>query len=662
MRRKDLAFVDKASYIADLPANPPEIDLSSSGFAYMRTRDLAFVDKTSYIADLLCSTKTRHALFVRPRRFGKSLTLEIMAQLLRAGELPAGVAAWGGYKPVDVDTMFKGLAVYDRLKGEDPSDEVLHRAHFVIHLSLVTASTGSEVEADILSQLDEIARAAFGDEVGDRVLSQKTPGGALRTLLSEVPKGVPTAVLVDEYDATIVQDLGEGNWDAADTAIELLRSLLAGSKAAGDRADVDRFVMTGIARLTHTLLASGATTFNDITADPMLCRAIGFRREEIAATFSDKLKHMRVAARSAPPFTIGVDSAARSAEEVSLDALEWWFDGYCFDGKTTCFNPIGVLQTLHKGKLQDTILEASTSDDWLGLKAHELVNELWQQDTVQPRMAPAHNIDMADFANKSVNVRALLAQIGLLTLQPDAALPDANSAGGMNDAALGAGKGKNTGTGSLLYQVPNEYARLSLQAMMSTALPGVQLGTHVPTLIDSLKRFDAREFEAVVKTVLQALPYGLLAKAKPETPRSEAPFHAALWALLHCCVPVNVASVLVTTATEEDVQSGRANIVIKFARQPVVWILELGFDSAAAVPRDDSAATLEQARTYAAAYSVKGVEVVCCAVNVSKVPAASTGDTAAPVYAAELCWEVVQHSGNNDGPWTKGLPSAPAAG
>ena len=38
----------------------------------------------------------RRAFFARPRKFGKSLTRDVAAQMLAAGALPPGVAPWAG--------------------------------------------------------------------------------------------------------------------------------------------------------------------------------------------------------------------------------------------------------------------------------------------------------------------------------------------------------------------------------------------------------------------------------------------------------------------------------------------------------------------------------------------------------------------------------------
>ena len=135
----------------------------------MRARNKPFVDKTGAIAELLLQPRLSHrVIFTRPRKFGKSLTLDMMSAILAAGTLPRGVQPWPGYEPVDVEALFGGprpLAVYERLKDGRP---LLHAPHFVVHLSLGTAPSGTLVHDVIRSEL-----ALYARRVGGAALEQK---------------------------------------------------------------------------------------------------------------------------------------------------------------------------------------------------------------------------------------------------------------------------------------------------------------------------------------------------------------------------------------------------------------------------------------------------------------------------------------------------------
>ena len=122
-----------------------------------------------------------------------------MRWMLAAGELPEGVRPWPGYQPVNVEALFEGLRVYERLREQDPYlGGLLQQARFVILLGLGDATSGAELRATIISKLAGIAGDAFGEEIRVDVLASIDPGAALSRVIRKVPAGVPVAVLVDE--------------------------------------------------------------------------------------------------------------------------------------------------------------------------------------------------------------------------------------------------------------------------------------------------------------------------------------------------------------------------------------------------------------------------------------------------------------------------------
>ena len=414
---------------------PPAIALDSASFAALRARRDAFVDKTDAIAELLAGDVGMHrrsrAFFARPRKFGKSLTLDVAATMLAAGELPTGVMPWPGYKPVDVDAAFGGLAVHARLLAGDPSLRgLLRRAHFVIKLGLGGATTGAGLRGRLVSKLAGIAGAAFGDALKKEVLKTAFPDDAISILLHAVPRDVPVALLVDEYDAAIIQDVVKSRWAAADDGVEALRSLLVTTKSRVTGARIERCLVTGVARFARTSLFSGANNFADMTDSPLLSRVLGFSEAEIRGTFPAEL------ARLAAGLGVGVDGAVAE--------LARWYNGYCYDGATSAFNPYAVLAALEAGAITECELGAASGTNWLGLVPGSVVTGLAEELLKAGAPAVKMSVDIASIIEaRRVHVVPLLLQTGLLSLVP-----------GQSD----------------LCRPPNEYARRSLQLMAATAL------------------------------------------------------------------------------------------------------------------------------------------------------------------------------------------------
>jgi hypothetical protein len=245
--------------------------LDSMEFPTLRSRGSAFVDKTGAIADLLgmMHTKSR-VFFARPRKFGKSLTLSIAAEMLAAGPLPKDLKPWPGYKAVDIPALFGGLQVHERLqRGDATLRGLLQCPHFVVKLSLGGATSGTELRQSIIREVAAIAGLAFDKALKAEILSTQNPCDALGVLVDAVPSAVPVALLVDEYDAAIIEDVSEGRWHAADAGVEALRSLAMATKSLDFGSRIERCLITGVARFARTSLFTGANNFTDLTGHPL---------------------------------------------------------------------------------------------------------------------------------------------------------------------------------------------------------------------------------------------------------------------------------------------------------------------------------------------------------------------------------------------------------
>ena len=571
------------------PHRPParrlqSIALSSPDFLTLRAGGAAYVDKTGAIADLLnahAPGDAHRAFFARPRKFGKSLTLDVASTMLAAGELPAGAAAWPGFVPVDVDAAFSGLAVHARLRARDPSlRSLLRRAHFVVKLGLGGAMSGAKLEVAIFDELASIAGSAFGDAVEAKVRQQGTPAGALRALVSAVPRGVPVALLVDEYDAAVIQDVVKGRWAAADDGIAALRSLLMATKAPDVGARIERCLVTGVARFARTSLFSGANNFVDMTDSPLLSRALGFSEAEIRGTFPVEL------ARLAASLDTDVDGA--------VAALARWYNGYCFDGETPTFNPFPVLRALQVGAITEREMAAASGTNWLGLAPGAVVAGLAEERLAGVR-ADTTDLDIGELEARRVRVVPLLLQTGLLSLvrgQPSLARP------------------------------PNEYARRSLQRMVETALaapPEALAG-----FAAALRERDRAAFEAATRLLFEQLPRTLFKRAVEDERGAlrESVYHAALFGALTACAPPGV-----DVQPQAPTHRGIADIIVRFAgagagaapsAAAALWVLEVGMGGTS-----DAAAKLQQPQAYARAVTAEA-QVHCCAILIAEVQPASS--------------------------------------
>ena len=559
------------------------IALASPSFPEIRAGGAALVDKTSAIADLLnCAPPgdAHRVFFARPRKFGKSLTLSIAAEMLAAGALPQGVAPWPGYAPADARALFGGLQVHERLlRGDASLGSLLQRPHFVVKLGLGDAGSGAQLDGAIKDSIAAVADRAFGEALGAKVRRMTTPSGALGALVGAVPSAVPVALLVDEYDAAIIQDVSEGDWAAADMGMEALRSLAVSTKSLHFGSRIERCLITGVARFPLFSLFSGANNFADLTGDPLLSRVLGFSEAEIRATFPEEL------ARLAGGLGTDVDGAVAQ--------LAHWYNGHCFDGATLCFNPFPVLSALRAGVITQREMQAASGTNWLGLTPGDLVHSLAAELGRGTRSGSPASFDIADLDRRRVRAVPLLLQTGLLTVEP--------------------GQVQRC-------HPPNEYARASLQAMLTSALAGEdgwqQCTLEFAALFSSLSKRSPAAFSDAAAQILRRVPGAMLKGSKAAGGSGgvrESGYHAALAGALVAGAPLGVRVEL-----EASSMSGRADIVVRFGGG-LAWVLEIG------VGRAGGTEKLLQAQAYGCDQSES--EVLCCSVVVApQVSASAAGD------------------------------------
>jgi hypothetical protein len=297
-----------------------------------------------------------------------------------------------------------------------------------------------------------------------------------------------------------------------------------------------------------------------MTDDPLLSRVLGFSEAEIRDAFPTELARLG-------------DSLASDAEGAVAE-LTRWYNGYSFDGSTSCFNPYPVLVALLEGTITERELDGASGTDWLSLTPGDVTVSL-AQELAGGLLADVARVDIADLKARSVRAVPLLLQTGLLSLV--------------------VGKPAQC-------RAPNEYARRSLQHMVSNAL--VQGPAALAPLAVALRARDRAAFSTATTLLFEQIPRTLFKTSKGDVRPREAVYHAALFSALKATAPPNVdVQIQVSSAR------GLADIVITFSDAPhaAAWVIEVGLGSKAA-------AKLPQAQQYAQALGVS--DVSCCAIVV----------------------------------------------
>ena len=362
-------------------------DISSTGsFIDFTLENFIYVDKTEYIPKIV---KLKRVFISRPRRFGKSLTLDTIATLFETG----------------VEPYFKGTWIYD--KWTEPTYPVL-RLNFLNFDKNSIEKFNNKLNSKIteFAELNHVTTFKEKEEAEDSI------DHLLEQLRLENRKIV---ILIDEYDCQMTANIN--NETLYKQFQEKIKSFYANIK---DKFAIKFLGITGVTRLKDVSIFSVGSDINDITNDSAYSQMIGFTRDEIKKYYIDYLK---LAASYENNCT--VDNVTEAQIESLLDRLAKNYDGYCFDEfyKKKVFSTWSVNKFFKSAVSNKFVYFGEYWYDNGGLpsilvnylKTHEL-NSFDYLNKENPITIPVN-----DFLNPTslttINQNVLMCQTGYLTLR-----------------------------------------------------------------------------------------------------------------------------------------------------------------------------------------------------------------------------------------------------
>ncbi len=362
-------------------------DISSTGsFINFYLNNYIYVDKTQYIRDLI---KLERVFISRPRRFGKSLTLDTIATLFETG----------------VEPYFKGTWIYD--KWTEPTYPVL-RLNF---LDL------DKYSLEHFKQKLNAIISSFARDINVKNYEEKVePEDTIYFLLDELRKEKrQIVILIDEYDCQMTANIN--NETLYKQFHEKIKSFYATIK---NKWPIKFLGITGVTRLKDEEIFSIGSDIRDITNASAYSQMIGFTRDEIKRYYIDYLK-----LAASYENKCRVEEVTDTQIESMLDMMAQNYDGYCFDE----FYKKKVFSTWSVNSFFQSIIEnkfVDFGDYWYDngglpsilvnyLKTHKL-NSL---DYVEKDKTITIRVN--DFKNPtsltSINKNVLMCQTGYLTLR-----------------------------------------------------------------------------------------------------------------------------------------------------------------------------------------------------------------------------------------------------
>ena len=361
--------------------------ISSTGsFINFYLNNYIYVDKTQYIRDLI---KLERVFISRPRRFGKSLTLDTIATLFETG----------------VEPYFKGTWIYD--KWTEPTYPVL-RLNF---LDL------DKYSLEHFKQKLNAIISSFARDINVKNYEEKVePEDTIYFLLDELRKEKrQIVILIDEYDCQMTANIN--NETLYKQFQEKIKSFYATIK---NKWPIKFLGITGVTRLKDVEIFSIGSDIRDITNASAYSQMIGFTRDEIKKYYID---YLTLAASYEN--NCSVEEVTDTQIESMLDMMAQNYDGYCFDEDYEK----KVFSTWSVNTFFQTMIEKKKvqfGEYWYDngglpsilvnyLKTHELnaFEYLNKENTV--------SIPVNDFLNPTalttINQNVLMCQTGYLTLR-----------------------------------------------------------------------------------------------------------------------------------------------------------------------------------------------------------------------------------------------------
>ena len=265
---------------------------NTGSFKKFYLNDQIYVDKTEYIPKLV---KLKRVFISRPRRFGKSLTLDTIATLFETG----------------VEPYFKGTWIYD--KWTEPT-------YPVFRLSFLNLDNSS---LDLFKkQLNSII-SEFAIKISVKGYVEKTePEDSILSLLEKLEEETrQIVILIDEYDYQLTSNIN--NDDLYKQFQQKIKRFYANIK---DKFAIKFLGITGVTRLKDVSIFSVGSDINDITNASVYSQMIGFTRDEIKKYYIDYLKLAASCENKCR-----VEEVTDTQIESMLDMMAQNYDGYCFD-------------------------------------------------------------------------------------------------------------------------------------------------------------------------------------------------------------------------------------------------------------------------------------------------------------------------------------------
>ncbi len=277
-----------------------------SDFHKITTRGYFYCDRTDKIPLL---EQSDSQLFIRPRRFGKSLLLSMLENYYDVA------------KKDEFDEMFGHLAI-----GKNPTP--LKNSYYILKWDFSCVDTTGDPNYIKQMLFDHINGCIEGFllyyrdyNLPDVTVDRNNAISSIKSLINSVRMtSYPVYLLIDEYDNfanTVMMGIQKDKerYNALVHDEGILRTLFKAIKSSTSGSMFDRVFITGVSPVVLSDITSGYNVAENIYFHPKLNNLCGFREGEVYTVLENIVKKCGMGAEK---------------PDEALDLMKTWYNGYRF--------------------------------------------------------------------------------------------------------------------------------------------------------------------------------------------------------------------------------------------------------------------------------------------------------------------------------------------
>ena len=373
------------------------IPIGISEFEKIRKNDYYYVDKTELIRALVKTEPAEITLFTRPRRFGKTLVMSMLASFFDIRR--------------DSKALFEGLKIAEDqklcelwmnqwpvifLSFKDAGGETFEDAYGLLQ-SIISQLYVEHAYFEKCAEIDESYKEIFA-RLKRRQGNKADVQISLRILMRmmQIYYGKQVILLIDEYDVPMAK---AGAKSYCNEMLDVIGTMM--SQALKDNASLKFSVITGCLRISKESIFTGTNNFvADTIADERFSRFFGFTDEEVRTLLEN------------------------TGNFEYFDRIKKWYDGYCF-GKTEIYCPWDVLCYLNKLAFEsesepENFWENTSHNDIIrtflsceGMDVTDSFEKLLASETIEVNIT--ENLTYENLTDSEENLWSVLYLTGYLT-------------------------------------------------------------------------------------------------------------------------------------------------------------------------------------------------------------------------------------------------------